>query len=64
MKLNIINMKTIEKLNKIATELFKCDYVYLNKSESQLVFEHYLAENAVNVQPNSRSYNGYINLKN
>ena len=57
-------MTTIEKLNKIATELFKCNYTYLNKSESQLVFEHYLAENAVNVQPNSRSYNGYSNLKN
>jgi len=57
-------MTTIEKLNKIATELFKCEYIYLNRSESQLVFEHYLADNAVSVQPNSKSYNGYINLKN
>jgi hypothetical protein len=57
-------MTTIEKLNKIATELFKREYIYLNRSESQLVFKHYLANNAVSVQPNSRSYNGYINLKN
>jgi hypothetical protein len=56
-------MTTLEKLNKISTELFTCDYIFLNKSESQLVFEHYLAGNAVSVQPKSRSYNGYTNLK-
>ena len=56
-------MTTIEKLNKISTELFTCNYIFLNKSESQLVFEHYLASTAISVQPKSRSYNGYINLK-
>ena len=56
-------MSTIKKLNQIANELFKSEYTYLNKKQSDLVFEHYLAENAVNVQPKSKSYNGYINLK-
>ena len=56
-------MKTTDKLDKIATELFQCEYRFLNKSERDLVFEHYLAENATSVEPKSRSYNGYINLK-
>ena len=56
-------MSTIKKLNQISTELFKSDYIYLNKKESDLVFEHYLAENALNVQSKSKSYNGYMNLK-
>lgn len=56
-------MSTIKKLNQIANELFKSEYTYLNRKQSDLVFEHYLAENAVNVQPKSKSYNGYINLK-
>ena len=56
-------MSTIKKLNQIANELFKSEYTYLNKKQSDLVFEHYLAENAVNVQPKSKSYDGYINLK-
>ena len=55
-------MKTIEKLNKISTELFGCNYIFLQKSDEQLVFEHYLSQNAVAVQPKSRSYDGYINL--
>ena len=56
-------MTTITKVNKISTELFQCDYIFLSKEEQDLVFEHYLAENAVDVQPKSKSYNGYINLK-
>lgn len=56
-------MKTIDKLDKIATELFQCEYQFLNRAERDLVFEHYLAENATSVEPQSRSYNGYINLK-
>ena len=56
-------MRTIDKINKISTELFKCNYIFLCKNERDLVFEHYLAENATSVQPKSRSYNGYINLK-
>lgn len=56
-------MKTIDKMNKIATELFQCDYIFLSKGERNLVFEHYLAENATSVEPKSISYNGYINLK-
>lgn len=56
-------MRTIDKINKIATELFQCNYIFLSKSEQDLVFEHYVAENATIVQPNSKSYNGYINLK-
>ena len=56
-------MSTIEKLNRISVELFECNYKYTTQSQKNLVFEHYLAENAVAVQPKSRSYNGYINLK-
>lgn len=56
-------MKTIDKLDKIATELFQCEYQFLNRSERDIAFEHYLAENATSVQPKSKSYNGYINLK-
>jgi hypothetical protein len=56
-------MKTIDKINKIATELFQCNYIFLSKEEQDLVFAHYLAQNAVSVQPKSRSYNDYINLK-
>lgn len=56
-------MTTIDKINKIATELFQCDYIFLNKEEQDLVFAHYLAQNAVSVQPKSKSYNDYINLK-
>ena len=56
-------MRTIDKLDKIATELFQCEYRFLNRSERDLVFEHYLAENATSVEPKSRSYNGYCDLK-
>lgn len=56
-------MSTIERLNKIAVELFECDYKYTTQSQKNLVFEHYLAQCAVSVQPKSRGYNGYINLK-
>ena len=56
-------MKTIDKMNKIATELFQCEYWFLNRSERDLVCEHYLAENATSVEPKSRSYNGYSDLK-
>jgi len=56
-------MKTIGKLDKIATELFQCEYRFLSRSERDLVFEHYLAEKATSVEPKSRSYNGYCDLK-
>ena len=56
-------MKTIDKMNKIATELFQCNYKFLDRSERDLVFQHYLAENATSVEPKSRSYNGYCDLK-
>lgn len=56
-------MKTIDKLNKISNVLFTNYYDCLSKAERDIVFEYYLAENAVNVQPKSRSYNGYINFK-
>lgn len=56
-------MRTIDKINKISTELFQCNFIFLDKKEQDLVFEHYVAENAICVQPKSRSYNGYINLK-
>ena len=56
-------MKTIDKINKIATELFQCEWLFLNKAERDLVFEHYLAEDATSVHPKSRSYTGYTNLK-
>ena len=56
-------MKTIDKMDRIATELFQCEYRLLNNAGRDIVFEHYLAENATSVQPKSKSYNGYINLK-
>ena len=56
-------MKTIDKMDRIATELFQCEYRLLNNAGRDLVFEHYLAEEATSVEPKSRSYNGYCNLK-
>ena len=56
-------MKTIDKLDKIATELFQCEYQFLSRVERDIVFEHYLVENATSVHPQSKSYNRYINLK-
>ena len=56
-------MRTIDKVNQIATELFQSNFIFLSKPEQDLVFEHYLAKYATHVQPKSRSYNGYINLK-
>ena len=56
-------MRTIDKVNQIATELFQTNFPFLSKWEQELVFEHYLAQNAIHVQPKSKSYNGYINLK-
>ena len=57
-------MRTIDKVNQIATELFQANFIFLSKPEQELVFEHYLAQNATHVLANSKSYNGYINLKN
>ena len=56
-------MRTIDKINAISQKLFKCNYIFLDKQEQDEVFAHYLAEYATDVQPKSRSYNGYINLK-
>ena len=56
-------MRTIDKINTISQELFKCNFIFLDKPDQDEVFAHYLAKYATDVQPKSRSYNGYINLK-
>ena len=55
-------MSTIEKLNTIANELFKVNYVNLSKQQEIEVFAHFLAKYAVSVQPKSRSYERYLQL--
>ena len=55
-------MRTIEKLDKIANELFQVDYYKLSKSNEIEVFAHYLAKYAVSVQPKSRSYAKYVEI--
>jgi hypothetical protein len=55
-------MTTLEKLNKIANELFKVDYIKLSKSNEIEVFAHFLAKYAVSVQPKSRSYARYSEI--
>jgi len=57
-------MKTIDKLNKIANDLFKVDYYELNKVDEIEVFAQFLAKYAVSVQPKSRSYNRYLEIQN
>jgi len=57
-------MRTIDKLNKIANDLFKVDYYELKKVDEIEVFAQFLANNAVSVQPKSRSYNRYLEIKN
>ena len=57
-----MNMSTIEKLNTIANELFKVNYVNLSKPQEIEVFAHFLAKYAVSVQPKSRSYERYLQL--
>jgi hypothetical protein len=52
-------MRTIEKLDKIANDLFKVDYVKLSKTNEIEVFAHFLAKYAVSVQPKSRSFARY-----
>ena len=54
-----MNMSTIEKLNTIANELFKVNYVNLSKPQEIEVFAHFLAKYAVSVQPKSRSFAKY-----
>ncbi len=56
-------MRTIEKLDKIANELFQVDYVKLSKTNEIEVFAHFLAKYAVEVQPKSRSYARYLEIK-
>jgi hypothetical protein len=55
-------MRTIEKLNKIANELFEVDYIKLSKPNEIEVFAHFLAKYAVSVQPKSRSYPKYLEI--
>lgn len=55
-------MRTIEKLDKIANELFQVDYYKLSKPNEIEVFAHYLAKYAVSVQPKSRSYARYVEI--
>ena len=52
-------MRTIEKLDKIANDLFKVDYVKLSKTNEIEVFAQFLAKYAVSVQPKSRSFARY-----
>ena len=58
----IVNMTTLEKLNKIAKDLFEVNYVNLSKPQEIEVFAHFLAKYAVSVQPKSRSYGRYLQL--
>ncbi len=55
-------MRTIEKLDKIANELFQVDYIKLSKPNEIEVFAHFLAKYAVSVQPKSRSYARYSEI--
>jgi len=55
-------MRTIEKLDKIANELFQVDYYKLTKSDEIEVFAHFLAKYAVFVQPKSRSFARYSEI--
>jgi hypothetical protein len=55
-------MTTLEKLNKIANELFEVDYIKLNKPNEIEVFAHFLAKYAVSVQPKSRSFAKYSEI--
>jgi hypothetical protein len=55
-------MTTLEKLNKIANELFKVDYIKLSKPNEIEVFAHFLAKYAVSVQPKSRSFAKYSEI--
>ena len=57
-----MNMRTIDKLNKIANELFEVNYVNLSKPQEIEVFAHFLAKYAVSVQPKSRSFERYSQL--
>jgi hypothetical protein len=56
-------MRTIDKINAISQELFKCNFIFLDKPDQDEVFAHYLAKYATNVQPKSRNYNRYTELK-
>ena len=55
-------MSTLDKLNKIANDLFEVDYVKLSKTNEIKVFAHFLAKYAVSVQPKSRSYAKYVEI--
>jgi hypothetical protein len=56
-------MTTLEKLNKIANKLFKVNYIKLSKTNENEVFAHFLAKYAVSVQPKSRNYKRYLEIK-
>jgi hypothetical protein len=55
-------MSTLEKLNEIANNLFKVNYVNLSKPQEIEVFAQLLAKYAVSVQPKSRSFERYSQL--
>jgi hypothetical protein len=55
-------MRTIEKLDKIANDLFKVNYVKLSKTNEIEVFAQFLAKYAVSVQPKSRSFARYSEI--
>jgi hypothetical protein len=37
-------MRTIDKINAISQELFKCNFIFLNEQEQDEVSTHYLCE--------------------
>jgi hypothetical protein len=37
-------MRTIDKINAISQELFKCNFIFLNEQEQDEVSAHYLCE--------------------
>ena len=55
-------MSTLEKLNEIANNLFKVNYVNLSKPQEIEVFAQFLAKYAVSVQPKSRSFERYLEI--
>ena len=62
MNIKTNNMSTIDKLNKIANDLFKVNYVKLSKIDKNEVFAKFLVKYAVSVQPKSRNYQRYLQL--
>jgi len=36
-------MGTIDKVNEISNELFKCNFIFLNEKEQDTVLKHYIS---------------------